>query len=169
MSTDGTFTIYFGVGAFLGSCGDGNIRYILFYPFLFMSDNDNHSDSLLDALSRLRLSHQQELSSIVQRQQREQQALINSFPTQSPSPPRSRSLPYRGSRPNTAPDHPVSSNSLPIHPGDSVRLLTKGKNSCVGDTAIVISKHDDGQWITIRIDRTGDTTTCRPGNLHVLL
>ena len=148
----------------------------LYYLFIFMTRNSSSNsddDSLLDAFSALRVTHQQQLTALLRQQQQEQLDLAASAASLPPalssrSSPADRSLPYRGVRPNTALDHPLSFNGLPIHIGDRVVLRTTAKSGRKGDKAKVTDKAADRQWITICLRKTRTTTTRCPRNLGVI-
>ena len=144
----------------------------IYIVFVFMTRNSSNTNTspqpsdIISAFDRLSIRQHAELSDLLQRHREEQQTLRLS---QSPQPSHSdRSLPYSGPNPNTAPNHPLSANGLPLRIGDRVSLRTKANIGRKGDLAHIIGKEDDGQWILIRLIHNNKTTKRRPRNLTVI-
>ena len=57
----------------------------------------------------------------------------------------------------------------PLHVGDRVCLLTRGRNNNLGDPARVLSIHLEREnWIKVRLEYNGITTHCLGTNLQII-
>ena len=140
-----------------------------------MSNENTTLDSLSSALRALQLTHQRQLSQLLQRQQTEVQDLLTTnVPVAQPLP----ASVVATSTTSSPPTSPVSDSSLvarcrlghPLFLGSSVRLVSSARSGKKGDSATVHkpTSADPTSFVSIRLDSSGTITTRKASNLALV-